>query len=185
MYKLQAMKGKASACVLATALAVCLATVGFAGTAFAADPNTQTDVYVTADDVQISFDAPTSIDAYVAPTGELTFPAATSTTIENKSLYGIKVSKIEATAVDPLTFVGSLGDVTKGKLLIKIASSTGSQVNLFDYTTGAAPGGWVMGAKDASDSVIELGFSGNADSSDFDKTAKKQAFDVVWTCGLA
>lgn len=178
MYKLQAMKGKAVVAVLTVALA----TMGFVGTAFAAN---QTDVLATAGDPQIDVTVPLRVVAQVENDGEMTFPAPEYAKIENNSGFAVKVDELLVNEAPGFELVdGTATPVAPGKLMVTVNANGNGQISLDNFTTQGTPGAsWVMNA--ANTNAIKLGFAGQADYDDFGQTSQEKVFDMVWTFDVA
>lgn len=174
-------------CVLGCASALC--TAGFIASAPAAYADSSagnTDLYVKADDTQLSVSAPTVLDFVSKSDGTLIGP--TDTKIVNNSVMSVHVSKIGVTAQGGATLAKTAELGAKADTLsITIKPNEKTAIELADYITAKAPTtatDWNIGKTDSGAATDEIALSYTGKISSFsvlDPATSQQFGQIVWT----
>jgi hypothetical protein len=97
----------------------------------------KTKVYIVADDTKILASAPSEIHVKINGDGTFITPDATAAKIVNKSIFGIRVSKITVSESNSFNIVNSSAQSsTTDAINMTITPNSGTPIDLSDYKNG-------------------------------------------------
>lgn len=166
-----------------------LAGVAFAPAtqAFAADTvdgQASTGVYLQADSTKLVASVPTQINVQVNGDGSFITPSSSATKIQNGSIFGIHVSKIQTTAMNDFNLVADASSADENNAIeFNVTPDSGTPVTLADTTSGLSTSGsdWNMDKQGGSHDSIALTTDGSIKNVTKDLSSSQQFAQISWT----
>lgn len=163
---------------------VCAAPAAQAFAADAVNGQAQTGVYLQADNTKLIASVPTQINVQVNGDGSFITPSASATEIQNGSIFGIHVSKIQTTAMNDFALVDDASSADENDAIeFNVTPDSGTAITLANTVSGLSNLGldWNMDKKDGSHDSIALTTDGAINNVTKDLGSSQQFAQINWT----
>lgn len=190
----ESVKNRASRYVIGAVIAGSLAIAAVPGMAFAGEGSVKnqdvtgntatTATYLQADSDSLNVSAPSEIHVKVKADGSFITPKVEATQIQNKSTFGIHVSKLTSATANSFTFAADASKATTDNAVqYSIQPGSGTAVQISDCTKGKAltTTDWNMTKTGDTGANLNLTTAGAINNITKDLANDQQFATLTWT----